>query len=179
MAKSVARPDYLTGPALSVELGELAITLQAGVLGLLFASSEALARIAEADCFVIDESVIPCRRVAEPVESIGDRLRWLGVREVIVISHRPSDEIARLAEEVGADMVPGGQSAVEKTGFIAQRQFLDARWCTLATVVEPTRRWPHGQLSRLPSPPRRTKSFLSPPPSSCASLIWRGASCFE
>ena len=123
MAKAVARPDYQTGPALAAELGELAVTLQSGSLGVLIARPESMLEVAAADCFVIDESVISWERDPRADQTVGERLRQLGVQEVVLISHRPSDEIARLAEEIGADLFLGRQSAVEKTSFIAQRQF--------------------------------------------------------
>ena len=123
MAKAVAKPDYETGPALASELGELAITLQSGSLGVLIARPEALIQVAEADCFVIDDSMISWKGAGGGGPSIGEKLRQLGVREVVLISHRPSDEIARVAEEIGADLFLGRQSAVEKASFIAQRQF--------------------------------------------------------
>ena len=79
--------------------------------------------VATADCFVIDESAISWEQDPHADQTVGERLRQLGVREVVLISHRPSDEIARLAEEIGADTFLGRQSVVEKTSFIGQRRF--------------------------------------------------------
>ena len=73
--------------------------------------------VAAADCFVIDDSVISWERDPRSEQTVGERLRQLGVQEVVLISHRPSDEIARLAEEIGADLFLGRQSAVEKDEF--------------------------------------------------------------
>ena len=119
----MARPDYQTGPGLAAELGELAVTVQSGGLGVLVARPEVMLDVAAADCFVIDESVISWKFGARAEQTVGEQLHQLGVGEVVLISHRPSDEIARLAEDIGADLFLGRQSAVEKAGFIAQRQF--------------------------------------------------------
>ena len=90
---------------------------------MLIGRPEALIRVAEADCFVIDESVVAWKSAVSSGQTVGERLRQLGVQEVILISHRPSDEIARLAKEIGVDTFVGRQSAVEKTSFVAQRHY--------------------------------------------------------
>ena len=137
LAKTVARPDYQTGPALAAELGELAVTLQSGGLGMLIAKPESMLEVAAADCFVIDDSVISWAPGPPAEQTVGERLRQLGVQEVVLISHRPSDEIARLAEELGADLFLGRQSAVEKTSFIAQRQFFGRKIVYFGDVTGP------------------------------------------
>jgi E1-E2 ATPase len=133
MAKGVGHPDFRSGPGIAAELSDLAATLQAGTLGVFIASPETLSKIAEADCFMIDDSAAAwyCGGDSDDDDeengTIGDRLRELGVQEVVLVSHRPSEEIASLAAKIGADAFLGRQSAVEKAGFIEQRRLLERK----------------------------------------------------
>ena len=127
MAKAVGHPDYRSGPGIATELGDVAVTLQAGSLGVYIASPDALAEIADADCFVIDDSAAAWFVDGESETTVGERLRSMGVKEVVLISHRESEDIAHLAEKIGADSFLGKRSAVDKTDFIRERQMFETR----------------------------------------------------
>jgi cation transport ATPase len=123
MAKAAGHPDYLTGPALTADLCGLAGIIQSGLLGIHISSPLELEKIAEADCFVIDDSAASWTNGNGSEEKIGDRLRQLGVKEVALLSHRPMGQIARLGEEIGADFVLGEQVPLDKAAFISQRRY--------------------------------------------------------
>jgi len=123
MAKAAAHPDYLSGPSLTAELGDLTGIIQSGLLGIYISSSEALTRIAAADCFVVDDSAATWRGTNGNGETLGDSLRRLGVGEVVLLSHRPADQIARMAKEIGADVFHGDHGPMDKAAFISQRRY--------------------------------------------------------
>lgn len=94
---AAARPDYLTGPGIAEECGELAGILRAGLRGLRIPSLETLPRLADADGFVLDEGAGPWRFDAAAVRdsgTVGERLHRLGVRELLLLSGRAPDEVA-------------------------------------------------------------------------------------
>jgi hypothetical protein len=120
MTMAAARPDYLTGPGLTEECGELAGILAAGLRGLRVPSFGALLELAEADGFVLDEGSGPWlfdAEVARAGGTVGERLHRLGVRELVLFSERPPEEAASL----GADLVLGHQRAADKAAFLAER----------------------------------------------------------
>ena len=128
MAKAVGHPDFRSGPGIAAELSDLAATLQAGFLGVCISSPETLTKIAEAECFVIDESAGEWRWDETPgQETVGHRLRELGVKEVVLLSHRPADQLAELAEKIGADSFQGRKSRVDKAAYLEQRRMVETK----------------------------------------------------
>ncbi len=122
MGKAAAHADYRTGPALAAELKDLAAMMRCGLAGALIARPAVLSHLAAAECFVIDDSAAEWQFNEQDPRTIGDRLRELGVREVALISHRPSEQIASLAARIGADTHLGRQTALDKAEFVRQRQ---------------------------------------------------------
>jgi hypothetical protein len=82
MAKGVVRPDYLTGPMVSRELGWVASVIEAARNGVFVGNDAELDKVARCDCFIISPE-IPWRPGAQAAEEIGQRLRDLGVEELL------------------------------------------------------------------------------------------------
>jgi hypothetical protein len=123
MTKAVMRPDYFTGPAIAEELSELLTVIQAADAGFYIADQSLLDRLANADCWIFDDSVRWAASRHHGAE-FAAHLRGQGIREVLFLSSKPAAETATLAADLGFDkwqpnFTPGGWK-----NFIAQRQFL-------------------------------------------------------
>jgi hypothetical protein len=123
MTKAVMRPDYFTGPAIAEELSELLAVIQAADAGFYVANQEALDRLAEADCWIFDDSVAWTRR-ARNGTGFAEKLREQGVREVLFLSSQSTAETAGTAMNLGFDVHQANFAPEGVRHFIAQRQFL-------------------------------------------------------
>jgi hypothetical protein len=82
MAKGVIRPDYVTGPMVSRNLGWVASVIRAARNGVFIGNDSDLDKLARCDCFIISPE-IPWRPGAQAAEDIGQQLRDLGVDDLL------------------------------------------------------------------------------------------------
>jgi hypothetical protein len=123
MAKAVIRPDYFTGPAIAEELSELLTIIQAADAGFYIADQAILDRLAEADCWIFDDSV-PWTFTHHNGTGFAAQLRARGIRDVIFLSSQSTEEAEPIARRLGFDTWKGSCTSAAKTALIAQRQFL-------------------------------------------------------
>jgi len=123
MAKPVIRPDYFTGPAIAEEVSRMLAVVQSAEAGLLISDPAALDRIAEADCWIFDDSV-PWRPFESESESFAALLHSLGVPYVCYLGSQSGAETSRRAADLGISVFHSHHGANDKKAFIAQRQFL-------------------------------------------------------
>ncbi len=119
MAKGVVRPDYVTGPSISRELGWVASVMEAAENGVFIGNDGALEKLAKCDCFVFGPG-IRWRPGRSGAEEIGKELRALGVEEILTPlgSMEGSRSLALLQQGVGE------ARALDAGGLIKERQFL-------------------------------------------------------
>jgi cation transport ATPase len=119
MAKGVVRPDYVTGPVVSRELGWVASAMEAAGNGIFVANESALEKLARCDCFIFSPGIKWRPGVRDP-EEIGKALRDLGVEEILTPmgSTEGSRSLALLKKGV-ADASP-----IDAGGLIKERQYL-------------------------------------------------------
>jgi hypothetical protein len=123
MTKAVIRPDYFTGPAIAEELSEMLTIIQAADAGFYIADQALLDRLADADCWIFDDSV-PWTASPHHGAEFAAHLRSQGVREVLYLSSQPSAEAATSARDLGFDTWHPNFTRGGPKNFIAQRQFL-------------------------------------------------------
>jgi hypothetical protein len=123
MTKAVIRPDYFTGPAIAEELSELLTIIQAAEAGFYIADQALLDRLAEADCWIFDDSV-PWTASPHHGAEFAAHLRSQGIREVLFLSSQSSAEAAATAAALGFDTWHPNFAPGAWKNFIAQRQFL-------------------------------------------------------
>ena len=121
MTKAVIRPDYYTGTAIAEELSQLLTIIQAAEAGFYIADQSALDRLAEADCWIFDDSV-PWTSSTNGAEPFAARLRSQGVGEVLFLSSRSASDAAGIATNLGFDACHGNFSDEAKKALISQRQ---------------------------------------------------------
>jgi hypothetical protein len=122
MTQAVIRPDYVTGPAIAEEVGALTTMIQAAEAGILISNPSALEVLAEADCWVFDDSVSWRFHGAGDgkfVETVNDQ----GRRDMVYLSSPGQGDAARVAEKFGFSWFRGGFTTTAKRDFIAQRQY--------------------------------------------------------
>ena len=119
MAKSVTRPDYVTGPSISRELGWVASVIEAARNGIFAGNDSALEKLAGCDCFVFSPGVA-WRPGARPPGEIGEKLRELGVEEILLPSG--GMEGSFVAGELGGGV--GDLSQKDAGALIKERQYL-------------------------------------------------------
>ena len=119
MAKGVVRPDYVTGPRISRQLGWVASVMNGSENGILIGNDAALEKLARCDCFIFSPG-IRWRPGRTGSEEIGKELRALGVEEILAPLGRMqgSRSLALLRKGV-ADARPE-----DADGLIRERQFL-------------------------------------------------------
>ena len=119
MTKGVLRPDYVSGPLISQELGWVAAVMEAAQNGILINNHAALEKLAKCDCFVFSPAV-KWRPGARGAEEIGAALRELGVEEILMAtgSTGGSGTLAMLQKGVGVS------HSVDAGGLIKERQYL-------------------------------------------------------
>jgi hypothetical protein len=119
MAKGVVRPDYVTGPMISRELGWVASAMEAAENGIFIGNESALEKLASCDCFIFGPG-IAWRPGALGPEEIGKGLRELGVEEILTPRGGTDggQSLALLRKGV-ADARP-----VDTEGLIKERQYL-------------------------------------------------------
>lgn len=123
MTKAVLRPDYFSGPAIAEELSELLTIIQAAEAGFYIADQSMLDRVAEADCWIFDDSV-PWISSERNGTGIAAKLRAQGIREVLYLSSEPAGEATAAAAALGFDHWHACSTPGARKNFIAQRQFL-------------------------------------------------------
>jgi cation transport ATPase len=123
MTKAVIRPDYFTGPAIAEELSELLTIIQAAEAGFYIADQSMLDRLAEADCWIFDDSV-PWISSERNGTGVAAKLRAKGIAEVLFLSSQSGAGAASAATALGFDQWHAGSSPAARKNYIAQRQFL-------------------------------------------------------
>jgi hypothetical protein len=120
MAKSVIRPDYLTGPMVAEDFVDLAMTIRAAREGILLANASSLAALASCDCLILDDSVPWTALGLQDIDFVG-RLHEYGIPEIVLLSEHDAGVLSK----AHVDTVRTGFSTEEKRAFIAQRQHFD------------------------------------------------------
>ncbi len=119
MAKGVVRPDYVTGPLISRELGWVASAMEAAENGIFIGNESALEKLARCDCFIFGPGIAWRPGGREP-EEIGQALRELGVEEILTPrAGRDESRALALLRKGIADERP-----VDTEGLIKERQYL-------------------------------------------------------
>ncbi len=131
MAKAVGHPDFRSGPGIAAEISDLAATLarpeRSAFTSLLPKRSPRSAMLIASSSMTALPPGIAAATAMTPSTPSATACGSLGVQEVVLLSHRPAEEIADLAAKIGVDAFHGRQSAVEKTGFIEQRRLLERK----------------------------------------------------
>ena len=127
MGKAAAHADYHTGPVIAAEMANAGTMMQCGGVGAMISAPAILPHFGYADCFVIDDSAADWQMNAASAQTIGEQLRELGVKEVILVSHRPTEKITARAKQIGADVHLGGLTTSDKAEVIRQRQLFGSR----------------------------------------------------
>lgn len=127
MGKAAAHADYHTGPVIAAELANAGTMMKCGGVGAMISSPAILPHFGYADCFVIDDSAADWQIDTTTPETIGERLRALGVKEVVLVSHRPSEKISSFARQLGADVHLGRMTTSDKNELIRQRQLFGSK----------------------------------------------------
>ena len=123
VAKSVLRPDYVTGPAISEHMIGLATTMRAAHEGILISRRSALEKLIAPGCIVFDDSVawrLPDLRGGTFTGIAQDQ----GLSRVVFFSRGPQAEAARLASHLGFGLFHCESSSALKREYIRQRQRL-------------------------------------------------------
>jgi cation transport ATPase len=130
MAKGMVRPDYVTGPLISRELGWVASVMEAAQNGILINNDGALEKLAQCDCLVFSPTV-KWRQGERPAEEIGKALRELGVEEILMAtgSTGGSRALAMLQKGIGVSC------PVDAGGLIKERQYLGRRVAFIGDCV--------------------------------------------
>jgi len=131
MAKGMVRPDYVTGPMISRELGWVASVMEAAENGILIRNDAALEKLAQCDCFVFGPGVA-WRPGTRPPEEIGEALKSLGVEELLMPAGAMENgrAISVLSHGV-ADARP-----VDAGGLIKERQYLGRQVAFIGDCVK-------------------------------------------
>lgn len=127
MGKAAAHADYHTGPVIAAEMANAGTMMKCAGVGAMISSPEILPHFGYADCFVIDDSAADWQESNASPQSIGQRLRELGVKEIVLVSHRPSEEISALAKQIGTDVHLGRLTTSDKIEIIRQRQLFGSK----------------------------------------------------
>ncbi len=127
MGKAAAHADYKTGPVIAAEMANAGMMMQCAKVGAMISTPAILPNLGYADCFVIDDSAADWHANINTSHTIGERLRELGVKEVILASHRPSEKISALAKQIGADVHFGRMTSSDKVEVIRQRQLFGSK----------------------------------------------------
>jgi hypothetical protein len=118
MTKAVIRPDYLSGPAVAEEFGDLWVLLRAAKAGILIFDTGTLDRLMKADCWILDDTV--SWRLGNTNGEFATGLVNSG-REIVFLTTGVGKRIGILARKCGLRVQEGTSSAAKVT-FIAQRQ---------------------------------------------------------
>jgi cation transport ATPase len=127
MGKAAAHADYHTGPVIAAEMANAGTMMQCAGVGAMISSPAILPHFGYADCFVIDDSAADWKNITTTDQTIGERLRALGVKEVILVSHRSSEKISALARQIGADVHLGRLTTSDKVEVLRQRQLFGSK----------------------------------------------------
>lgn len=122
MGKAAAHADYHTGPVIAAEMANAGTMMQCAGVGAMISTPAILPHLGYADCFIIDDSSADWQANTSTPQTIGEQLRKLGVKEIVLVSHRPSEKISALAKQIGADVHFGRQTTSDKIELIRQRQ---------------------------------------------------------
>jgi soluble P-type ATPase len=122
MGKAAAHADYHTGPVIAAQMANSGTMMQCAGVGAMISTPAILPDLGYADCFIIDDSAADWQADSNSSQTIGDQLRKLGVKEIVLVSHRPSEKISALAKQIGVDVHFGGQTTSDKIELIRQRQ---------------------------------------------------------
>jgi hypothetical protein len=121
MAKTTIRPDYLTGPAISEKMSELAIVIRAAHEGIVIAGNVNLEKLLQCDSIVFDDSVAwqtpETRR-----ETFARMSLKQGYAEVLFFSGGSEKHTAKLASRLGFTSFHAHGSAASKRSYIERRQ---------------------------------------------------------
>jgi hypothetical protein len=119
MAKGMVRPDYVTGPMISRELGWVASAMEAAEKGIFVGNERALEKLARCDCLIFSAG-IAWRPGGRGPEEIGQELRELGVEEILTpMDNTEGGRSLALLKKGIAEARP-----VDAGGLIKERQFL-------------------------------------------------------
>ena len=127
MGKAAAHSDYYTGPVIAAEIANVGTMMKCAGVGAMISSAAILPNLGYADCVVIDESAADWQTGSTTTHTVGERLRELGVKEVVLVSHQPSEKISALARRIGVDVHFGGLSTSDKIEIIRQRQLFGSK----------------------------------------------------
>ncbi len=123
MAKSVIRPDYVTGPSIARELGWVTSVIEAAQHGVFLRNDSALEKLAQCDCFVFGPGVAWLPGARPPAE-IAQALRDLGVAEILMPSGGMQGGRSLAVRQPGVVPGIGDSRPVDAGGLIKERQFL-------------------------------------------------------
>jgi len=127
MGKAAAHADYHTGPVIAAELANATTMMRCAGVGAMISSPEILPHFGYADCFVIDDSAADWQENTTSPQTLGQRLRALGVKEIVLVSHRTSEEISALAKQIGTDVHLGRLTTNDKIEIVRQRQLFGSK----------------------------------------------------
>jgi hypothetical protein len=120
MTKAVLRPDYLCGPSVVEEFGDLWVILTAAQRGIVVLDTRVLDRIFKADFWLFDDTV-----AWQLTGASRDTLRAFKIgadREIVFLSDSGSQQLVEREGRLRFTRLDiGGSSAAKKT-FVAQRQ---------------------------------------------------------
>ena len=127
MGKAAAHADYHTGPVIAAEMANAGTMMKCAGVGAMISTPAILPNLGYADCFIIDDSSADWQSNTSAPQTIGEQLRKLGVKEIVLVSHRPTEKISALAKQIGADVHFGRQTTSDKIELIRQRQLFGNR----------------------------------------------------
>lgn len=123
MAKAVVRPDYVTGPSISRELGWVASVIEAAQEGIYIRNDGALEKLAQCDCFVFSPGVA-WRPGALPSSEIGETLGDLGVAEILMPAGSTNGSRSLVPRKRGMTEEAGDLRENDAGALIKERQYL-------------------------------------------------------
>ena len=120
-AKSVLRPDYFTGPAISGRMVGLATAMRAAHEGIAIHRRAALDRLVVSACVVFDDSVAWTNGFTRE-EILADVAARQGVKELVFFSKAAPPEARLHGARLGFERSVGHATSALKRDFIAKRR---------------------------------------------------------
>ncbi|MBV9875151.1 MAG: hypothetical protein JO025_10525 [Verrucomicrobia bacterium] len=119
MTKAVMRPDFLCGPSLVEEFGDLWVVLRAAERGIVVLDAGVLDRIFKADYWIFDDTVT--WQLAETNQDLLRSFKSDG-REIVFLSDGGSKQILERDGRLTFSRLDVGGSSAAKRTFVARRQ---------------------------------------------------------
>jgi E1-E2 ATPase len=142
MTKAVMRPDFLCGPSVVEEFGDLWVVLRAAERGIVVLDTAVLDPIFKADYWIFDDTVT--WQLAETNEDLLRSFKSAG-REIVFLSDDGSKQVLERDGRLTFSRLDVGGSSAAKRTFVARRQsqgqsvvyFGDCeRECALANLAD-------------------------------------------